>query len=70
MEEIVNVKGLFRAEQLKAATLAGAKREASKRQKFAASTVLIGVQVDDNGFIVEPVALRWGRWRKNFVFTR
>lgn len=71
MEEIVNIKGVWKAEPLKATTLAGAKREASKKQHYTAATMIVGDQVDDYGFIVNPIALKYGKWwRSNFSFTR
>lgn len=54
--EIQNAGSYRQAEKLKATSLRAAKREASMRQVFQGTTLEIGNSVNEDGFILNPVA--------------
>lgn len=54
--ELQNAGSYRQAEKLKATSLRAAKREASMRQVFQGTTLEIGNSVNEDGFIMNPVA--------------
>ena len=54
--ELQNAGSYRQAEKLKATSLRAAKREASMRQVFQGTTLEIGNSVNDDGFILNPIA--------------
>ena len=54
--ELQNSGSYRQAEKLKATSLRAAKREASMRQVFQGTTLEIGNNVNEDGFILNPVA--------------
>ena len=54
--ELQNAGSYRQAEKLKATSLRAAKREASMRQVFQGTTLEIGNSVNEDGFILNPVA--------------
>lgn len=54
--ELQNAGSYRKAEKLKATSLRAAKREASMRQAFQGTTLEIGNSVNEDGFIMNPVA--------------
>ena len=54
--ELQNAGSCRQAEKLKATSLRAAKREASMRQVFQGTTLEIGNSVNEDGFILNPIA--------------
>ena len=54
--ELQNAGSYRQAEKLKATSLRAAKREASMRQAFYGTVLEIGCEVNEDGFILNPVA--------------
>lgn len=54
--EFQNAGSYRQAEKLKATSLRAAKREASMRQAFYGTVLEIGCEVNEDGFILNPVA--------------
>ena len=54
--ELQNAGSYRQAEKLKATSLRAAKREASMRQVFQGTTLEIGNNVNEDGFILNPIA--------------
>ena len=54
--ELQNAGSYRQAEKLKATSLRAAKREASMRQVFQGTTLEIGNGVNEDGFILNPIA--------------
>ena len=54
--ELQNAGSYRQAEKLKATSLRAAKREASMRQVFQGTTLEIGNSVNEDGFILNPIA--------------
>ena len=54
--ELQNAGSYRQAEKLKATSLRAAKREASMRQVFQGTTLEIGNSVNEDGFIMNPIA--------------
>lgn len=54
--ELQNAGSYRQAEKLKATSLRAAKREASMQQVFQGTTLEIGNSVNDDGFILNPIA--------------
>jgi len=54
--EFQNAGSYRQAEKLKATSLRAAKREASMRQVFQGTTLEIGNSVNEDGFILNPIA--------------
>lgn len=61
--EVNSINSYRKAEKIEAKNLAAAKRVASKMQAFYDTVLYIGETVNDEGFIVHPVACKSnGRW--------
>lgn len=61
--EVEKAGNLRKAEQLKAVTLTGAKREASKKKFFAGTVLYIGTCVNEHGFLTDRIAVKEaGKW--------
>lgn len=58
--ELQNAGSYRQAEKLKATSLRAAKREASMRQAFQGTTLEIGNNVNEDGFIMNPIARKSG----------
>ena len=56
--EVANLNSYREAESLKANTLSAAKREASRKKAFYGTFLYIGNSIDQNGFIIEPIAVK------------
>lgn len=50
--------GFLKAEKLNATTLAAAKREATRKQVFQGTRLVIGTEVNKDGFITEAKAVK------------
>lgn len=66
MMEVANVNAKRAAEKLNAEWLGAAKREASKKSAFYNSVIYISTEIDENGFIVNPAAVKNGARWENF----
>lgn len=53
-----NNGGFRKAEKLNATTLTAAKREATRKQVFQGTKLVIGVEINENGFLKEAVAMK------------
>ena len=49
-----------KAEKISATSLTSAKRIATRRRVFIGTELSIGLSVDDNGFVREPIAVKTG----------
>lgn len=49
-----------KAEKISATSLTSAKRTASRNRVFVGTEMSIGLWVDDNGFVREPIAVKTG----------
>ena len=49
-----------KAEKISATSLASAKRLASRNRVFVGTELSIGLSVDDNGFVKDPIAIKTG----------
>lgn len=54
--EVQNYGSFRKAEKLKATNLRAAKREASLNQVFQGTTLVLGTDVNEDGFILDPIA--------------
>lgn len=62
--ETQSLGAFAKAEAFEAKSLAGAKRAASRRQVFQGTVLCLGKEVDGNGFVRNPIAVKEGReWR-------
>ena len=63
VSEVANPHSFAKAERLNAKNLASAKRSASRYQMFLGTVLYLGREVNDNGFIINPVAVKKGnKW--------
>ena len=61
--EVAGLHSFAKAEKIEAKTRTSAKRSASRYQMFQTTVLYIGRAVNDNGFIIEPIAVKKGnRW--------
>ena len=61
--EVTRLHSFAKAEKIEAKSLASAKRKASRYQLFQDTILYLGREVDSNGFIVNPVAVKKGnKW--------
>lgn len=56
--EVEKAGNLRKAEPLKALTLTGAKREASKKKVFSGTALYIGTSVNEQGFLNNRIAVK------------
>lgn len=62
--EVQNIGAFAKAEAFEAKSLASAKRAASRRQVFQGTVLYLGAEVDGNGFVINPIAIKErGEWR-------
>ena len=61
VSEVTGLHSFAKAERITAASLASAKRLASKYQMFLGTVIYLGGAIDSNGFIVEPIAVKKGK---------
>ena len=62
--EVQNAGAFAVAEAFEAKSLAGAKGAASRRQTFQGTVLYLGTDVDSNGFVRNPIAIKErGEWR-------
>ena len=63
VSEVANLHSFAKAEKISAASLVSAKRLASRYQMFLDTVLYLGRAVNDNSFIVEPIAVKKGnKW--------
>ena len=63
VSEVASLHSFAKAERISANSLASAKRLASRYQMFLNTVIYLGRAVNDNGFIVDPIAVKKGnRW--------
>ena len=61
--EVEGLHSFAKAEKIEAKSLTSAKRSASRYQIFQGTILYVGEDVDSNGFIVNPIAVkREGKW--------
>ena len=61
--EVANPRSFAKADRLNANSRSSAKRMASRYQLFQNTVLYLGMAVDNNGFIVDPIAVKRGnRW--------
>jgi hypothetical protein len=66
--ELQNKGSFRRAEEIEAASLASAKRKASRMQSFYGTVLKIGDVIDDRGFIANPLSCKIdGTWHDAMV---
>ena len=53
-----NNRGFRKAKKLNATTLTAAKREATRKQVFQGTRLVIGTEVNEDGFITEAKAVK------------
>lgn len=58
--EVARMHSFAKAEKINARSLTSAKRVASKYQMFQDTVLYIGEEIDNNGFIVNPIAVKKG----------
>ena len=61
VSEVTSPHSFAKAERITAASLASAKRLASRYQMFLNTVIYLGRAVNDNGFIVDPIAVKKGK---------
>ena len=62
--EVQNLGSFSQAEKITAKDLSNAKRKASKSQCFYDTVLQIGTEVNDAGFIMNPIATKVnGKWQ-------
>ena len=61
VSEVAGLHSFAKAEKISANSLASAKRLASRYQMFLDTVIYLGRAVNDNGFIVEPIAVKKGK---------
>lgn len=59
--EVQNAGALAIAEVFEAKSLASAKRTASRKQVFQGTVLYLGTEVDSNGFVRNPIAIKEGK---------
>ena len=63
VSEVARPHSFAKAERLNAKNLASAKRSASRYQLFQDTVQYLGRAVDNNGFIIDPIAVKRGnKW--------
>lgn len=64
MMEVGNIGAVCKADKINAKNFTSAKRTASKNQCFQKTILYIGTDVNENGFITNPIARKlWGeKW--------
>ena len=63
VSEVAGLYSFTKAEKINARSLTSAKRAASKYQMFQNTVIYIGKEVDNKGFIRNPIAVkRGGKW--------
>lgn len=61
--EVQNVNSVREAEEISAKDLTEAKRKASRGQAFYGTVLVIGTEIDENGFITDPMVYKEsGKW--------
>ena len=70
--EVQNVGAFAKAEAFEAKSCASAKRAASRKQVFQGTVLYLGTEVDSNGFVRNPIAVKEGKdmWRCNVCATK
>lgn len=59
--EVQNAGAFAVAEAFEAKSFASAKRTASRRQAFQGTVLYLGTEVDGNGFVRNPIAIKEGK---------
>ena len=63
VSEVAGLHSFAKADRLNANSRSSAKRMASRYQLFQNTVLYLGMAVDNNGFIVDPIAVKRGnRW--------
>ena len=61
--EVTSPHSFAKAEKINAKSRSSAKRSASRYQMFIGTILYLGRTIDDNGFIIEPIAVKKGdKW--------
>lgn len=61
--EVQNVNSVREAEEISAKNLAAAKRKASRGQAFYGTVLVIGTEINQDGFITDPLVYKEnGKW--------
>ncbi len=61
--EVQNVNSVREAEEISAKDLTEAKRKASRGQAFCGTVLVIGTEIDENGFITDLLVYKEnGKW--------
>ena len=61
--EVAGLHSFAKAERIEAKSRTSAKRRASRCQFFLGTVLYLGRAVDNNGFIIEPIAVKKGnKW--------
>ena len=61
--EVAGLHSFPKAERINAKGLTSAKRSASRYQMFQGTVLYLGMAVDNNGFIIDPIAVKKGnKW--------
>ena len=61
--EVTSPHSFAKAARIEAKSRSSAKRSASRCQMFLGTVLYLGREVDSNGFIIEPIAIKKGnRW--------
>ena len=58
VSEVAGLHSFAKAEKINTTSLASAKRLASRYQMFLGTVLYLGRAVDNNGFIIEPIAVK------------
>ena len=63
VSEVAGLHSFAKAERINAKKLTSAKRLASRYQMFQGTVLYLGRGVNENGFIIEPIAVKKGdKW--------
>ena len=63
VSEVMNTHSFVKAARLNAKSRTSAKRSASRYQMFQDTVLYLGREVDNNGFIIDPIAVKRGnKW--------
>ena len=63
VSEVQNPHSFAKAERINAKSHTSAKRSASRYQMFQDTVLYLGREVDNNGFIIDPIAVKRGnKW--------
>ena len=61
--EVQNVNSVRKAEEISARDLTEAKRKASRSQAFCGTVLVIGTEINEDGFIKDPMVYKEsGKW--------